>query len=98
MVGVMAGGDVKFGTAVLLWAGPALALPVVVIIAWTGGAVGVLGWLVDRRAARRWAAASRPLHRIFHALSARRGVPYGVALAAGGLYALLRQAGWLGGP
>ncbi len=98
VAGVTAGGDVKLGTAVLLWAGPALALPVVAVIAWTGGVVGVLGWLADRRSGRRLVAACRPLHRVWHALSARRGVPYGVALAAGGLYVLWRQARWLGAP
>lgn len=91
MAGGMAGGDVKLGTAVLLWAGPPLGFPVVAVIAWTGGVVAVLCWLADRSAVRRLALAFRPLRRARRVVSARRGVPYGVALAAGGLYVMWRQ-------
>lgn len=91
VVGAMAGGDVKLGAAVMLWAGPSLALPTVAVIAWTGGAVAVLGWLADRRAIRRLGLGWRPLRRVRQAFSARRGVPYGVALAAGGIYVLWQQ-------
>lgn len=86
VLGAMGGGDVKLGTAVLLWAGPLYALPVLVLIAWTGGGLALLGWLADRRwlvrRSGKWTGAMR------HALSARRGVPYGVALAAGGIWLL----------
>lgn len=88
LLGAMGGGDVKLGTAVFLWAGPALAFPVLIIVAWTGGLVAVAGWLADRRVVRRitW----RPVSCMQYALSAQRGVPYGVALAAGGLFVLWR--------
>lgn len=80
---VMAGGDVKLGIAVLLWAGPGMALQTVAVIAWSGGLLAVLGWLADRRVS--W---PRGLCFLAGGLSARRGVPYGVALALGGIYVL----------
>ncbi|QDQ88033.1 peptidase A24 [Alcaligenaceae bacterium SJ-26] len=85
----MGGGDVKLGAAVLFWAGPLKMLPVIAVVAWTGALIGILGWLCDRYAALCM-KNGRPLadRRWLHALSARRGVPYGVALAAGGLCAL----------
>lgn len=88
MLGAMGGGDVKLGAAVFLWAGPALAFPVLIIVAWTGGLVAVAGWLADREVLQglNWP----PFRCLRHALSARRGVPYGVALAAGGLFVLWR--------
>lgn len=92
---VMGGGDVKLGTAVLLWSGTGLALPTVAVIAWTGGGLAVLGWLADRPGLQRlrW----RPAACVMHALSARRGVPYGVALACGGWFVLWQHYRSLGG-
>ncbi|MFT0533433.1 prepilin peptidase [Castellaniella hirudinis] len=88
MTGVMGGGDVKLGTAVFLWAGPHLALPVLLITAWLGGALGIVGWLADRRClARRMPAQHGLFSGMLRWVSARRGVPYGVGLAAGGLFA-----------
>ncbi|PWF24119.1 A24 family peptidase [Corticimicrobacter populi] len=85
----MGGGDVKLGAAVLFWAGPLKMLPVIAVVAWTGALIGILGWLCDRYAAL-YMKNGRSLAGkcVLHALSARRGVPYGVALAAGGLCAL----------
>lgn len=88
-LGAMGGGDVKLGTAVLLWAGPTYALPVVLLIAWVGGGLAVLGLLADRPWAARFAAG--PSRHIITALSARRGVPYGVALAVAGLWLVWQQ-------
>lgn len=86
----LAGGDAKLGTIVALWAGQGLLLQVVVIVAWTGGVLAVLGWVTDRsflQAMRRM-----PMIRAaMNALSAQRGVPYGVALACGGLFVLRQQ-------
>lgn len=55
------------------------------VMLWAGALLGIGGWLADRCAVllRRWREA----------LSARRGVPYGVALVAGGAAALLSQGG-----
>lgn len=93
-LGIVGGGDVKLGTAALLWSGPSLAFPTVAIIAWAGGILAVLGWLVDRKAYQRltW----RPARCVGHALSARRGVPYGVALACGGWFVVWQQYQSLG--
>lgn len=93
-LGIMGGGDVKLGTAVFLWSGPSLALPTVAIIAWAGGILAVLGWLVDRKAYRR--LSWRPARSVGHALSASRGVPYGVALACGGWFVVWQQYQSLG--
>lgn len=91
VLGGMGGGDVKLGTAVLLWAGPISALPALVMITWSGGLLAVAGWLADH--ATRGQRASPPVMRsAVRALSARRGVPYGVALAGGGLYVLWRHS------
>jgi len=89
VLGAMGGGDVKLGAAVYLWAGPALALPVTVIVAWLGGLLAIAGWLVDRPGLQRF--TNRPWRSMSNALSARRGVPYGVALAVGGLFVLWRH-------
>lgn len=88
-LGVMGGGDVKLGSAVLLWAGPFHALPAIVLIAWIGGVLAVLGWLADRPLANRLAGGSASW--VCQLLSARRGVPYGVALAGGGIWLVWQQ-------
>ena len=81
----MGGGDVKLWTAVMLWAGPHLALPVVIITTLAGGILGILGWL----AAWRLRCAPQTFGRSFlRLISADRGVPYGVALALAGLFVI----------
>ncbi|MEC5343020.1 prepilin peptidase [Brenneria populi] len=90
------GGDVKLGTAVMLWAGPQSAAAVLMAIGLVGALLGIGGWLADRLAARRPPAAAlagKPPLSPGYLLSARRGVPYGVALVAGGITALISQ-GW----
>lgn len=85
----MGGGDVKMGAVVLLWAGPFKILPVVAIVAWTGALIGILGWLCDRYSVACEKNSRFSMgNRLRHALSVRRGVPYGVALAMGGLCVL----------
>lgn len=90
--GGMGGGDVKLGTAVLAWAGMKSLAVSLVVIAVVGLLMALLGVLADwlarhgkggcaGKARGRW-------QKVLHALSARRGVPYGVALAAGGMAAL----------
>ncbi|MEC5318918.1 prepilin peptidase [Brenneria populi subsp. brevivirga] len=92
------GGDVKLGTAVMLWAGPQSAAAVLMAIGLVGALLGIGGWLADRLAERRPpvappAPAGKPPLSPGYLLSARRGVPYGVALVAGGITALISQ-GW----
>lgn len=74
----MAGGDVKLAAAVFLWAGPGHALDVLVITALGGACMAVAQLL----ATSRLVPSS-----VWHA---SRGTPYGVALAAGGMWAVWR--------
>lgn len=90
LINAMGGGDVKLGAAVFMWAGPSLALPVLIIVGLTGGVLGVLGWLADCRFWQRPAQRFRALNAVLYALSAKRGVPYGVALVAGALFVVWR--------
>ncbi|AOK20009.1 peptidase A24 [Burkholderia cepacia] len=76
--GWIGGGDVKLAAAVCLWAGPALAVPVLTIVGAGGLACGVAALAADAR--QRRTAPARPV--------ATRGVPYGVALALGGTLAV----------
>ncbi|MDX5628494.1 MULTISPECIES: prepilin peptidase [unclassified Brenneria] len=96
--GGIGGGDVKLGVAVMLWAGPQSAAAVLVAIGLVGALLGIAGWLADLLADRKPQVASETparesLPSFGHILSARRGVPYGVALVAGGITALISQ-GW----
>jgi len=91
-VGGMGGGDVKLGTAVLAWVGTQSLLNSLFVIGLTGLALALLGLLADRLALLSSATGQGRVRSMWrstlHALSAKRGVPYGVALAAGGLVAL----------
>lgn len=85
-LGWMAGGDVKLGAVVFLWAGPDNALGIAAIVAILGGAVALACIAAD--GLRRLpvpAAMDRGLVR----MSVERGVPYGVALGAGGILSVL---------
>ncbi|MET3218790.1 UNVERIFIED_ORG: prepilin peptidase CpaA [Burkholderia territorii] len=73
--GWIGGGDVKLAAAVFLWAGPALAFPVLTIVGASG--VAMLAAVAWQR--RRIAPAP--------AIDTR-GVPYGIALALGGALAV----------
>lgn len=94
MMGGMGGGDVKLGTAVLAWAGLQSLVTTVFVIAVTGLLLALLGLMADRLAVSRRRAAGqgsrvvRVWQAMLYALSAKRGVPYGVALALGGMLAL----------
>jgi prepilin peptidase CpaA len=71
--GLLGGGDVKLMAAVALWAGPELVLPFVFITGIAGGLLS-LAMIAPRLIAREGALLAGP------------PVPYGVAVAAGGLY------------
>ncbi|ELW9445718.1 prepilin peptidase [Burkholderia cenocepacia] len=77
--GWIGGGDVKLAAAVFLWAGPALAFPVLTLVGASGGACG-LAVLASVAWQRRRIAPARALE--------TRGVPYGIALALGGMLAV----------
>lgn len=84
MLNAMGGGDVKLATVVYLWAGSSLALPVTVVIAWSGGIVAVFCWLADTKLIAN--SSNLIIKKIHYYLSAKRGVPYGVALSFGLVY------------
>lgn len=71
--GLLGGGDVKLMAAVALWAGPELVLPFVFLTGIAGGLIS-LAMITPRLIARQGAVLGGP------------PVPYGVAVAAGGLY------------
>ena len=74
-LGAMGGGDVKLGTAVALWFPPAITLLFIVITSLVGAVVSVAAWFHHNKIKRR---------------TGKTVVPYGVALAIGGL-AILTQ-------
>lgn len=74
--GWMAGGDVKLLAALALWLPPMLLLPALQIIALVGGLVTLPFWIARLR---RQVADQVPVE-----------VPYGVAIAAGGLIMLCK--------
>ena len=88
----MGGGDVKMGTAVLAWAGLQTLTESLLLIAVSGLVLAFLGLLADKLSG----VSGPPKHiegsglwrAVLHALSAKRGVPYGVALAVGGMAAV----------
>lgn len=84
---VMGGGDVKLGTAVLAWAGTADVANALLVISITGLIVALMGLLFNARCLRTIFAHGWR-HRMRRALRVQRGVPYGVALAAGGLFVM----------
>lgn len=87
-VGGMGGGDVKLGAAVFAWAGTQSLWPALFVIGVTGLLLALLGLLADSLNKRWPAPAGSTRRKLLKALSAKRGVPYGVALAAGGVAAL----------
>ncbi|MFC3394461.1 A24 family peptidase [Brenneria rubrifaciens] len=91
--GGVGGGDVKLGAVVMLWAGPLYAAPALVVISVVGALLGIAGWLADRIIKPPEAAVSGMASTLGYAISARRGVPYGVALVAGGMTVLIISQG-----
>lgn len=88
---VFGGGDAKLAAAVALWAGPALAADFLIVTALTGGLVAL--------AALVWRMLNRKLVMVpfvpasVHAARETAELPYGVPIAAGGLWVALRLAG-----
>lgn len=80
---LMGGGDVKLMSAAALWAGTDLILPFLLTTALAGG---LLSTFVLLRL-RLTVASGRP------SAALQRRVPYGVAIAAGGIYVATRLIG-----
>jgi prepilin peptidase CpaA len=86
--GSMGGGDAKLIGALMLWAGPAQWLQTLLVTTQSGLLLGLLGVI-----ARLWLRRQPPesIRPALRCLTVGRGVPYGVALALGGVYAILVQ-------
>lgn len=81
-LGVYGGGDAKLIPAILLWVGPAGVAPFLIMTALVGGILTVLvvmmRGLLPKGVTPGFGVAT---------FEDRKGVPYGVAIAAGGLFA-----------
>lgn len=81
-VGIIGGGDAKMIPAVMLWLGPAASMPFIVATAFAGGMLTVIviiaRLIVPENVTPSFGVAT---------LKQGRGVPYGVAIAIGALFA-----------
>ncbi len=75
IMGKMGGGDVKFITAIILWLPPGLALPFLIVMSLAGALLTIFMIAYQRIKHKSW----------------NPKVPYGVSIAAGGLWALHQQ-------
>lgn len=93
---VMGGGDVKLIAACALWAGPALIAPFLLTVSIVGGALAG-GLLIGRAilSSRRHGTSTAATNTSATPLM-RQKIPYGVAIAAGGIVLLAHQLSALG--
>jgi prepilin peptidase CpaA len=84
MLRLAGGGDVKLMAALALWAGPGMIVPSLLVTGLAGGALALamLTWLRVLRP-RRYAVIGDGVTRM---PVAKTSMPYGVAIAAGGLF------------
>ena len=75
-LGGMGGGDVKLGTAFGLWFAPLATLKFFVVTSLAGGLVSIAAWIYHHKFRRR---------------QGKTEVPYGVAIAFGGLWLLAQR-------
>ena len=75
-LGGMGGGDVKLGTALAMWFAPLATLLFFVITSLAGGLVSVAAWFYHHRLNRA---------------EGKTEVPYGVAIALGGMWLLAQR-------
>ncbi|WP_084420310.1 A24 family peptidase [Henriciella litoralis] len=80
--GVFGGGDAKMIPAVMLWLGPGATMPFLTAMAVIGGGLAITVIL-----ARRLVPAGAAPGFARETMSAGNGVPYGVAIAGGVIYA-----------
>jgi prepilin peptidase CpaA len=85
-LGLYGGGDAKLTPAVMLWLGPAASAKFLFIMVIAGGVLALI-LLVARALARGRVRHLRPFW-LRRMLRVKRGIPYGVAIAIGGLAAL----------
>lgn len=81
--GAIGGGDAKLFAAVALYVGAAWFLPYIFVVAVAGGVLAgvvlVIRWISRRAGGIAW---------LDHLAKAGAGIPYGIAIAAGGLFVL----------
>lgn len=82
------GGDVKLLAAAGLWAGPSLAMPYLLVTALAGGALAL--FLIARRSGQRARGLAGGALDTATPPLAKQRMPYGVAIAAGGLFVAAR--------
>ncbi len=93
-LGKIGGGDVKLLAAMGLWAGPTGALDFLVVTAFAGGGLAILYLLPELAHALTWLRAmverrAPALQSVTIETNAKtHGLPYGVAIAAGGMFLL----------
>ena len=78
------GGDAKMFSAVALWAGPALILPLGLYTSLAGGVMVLFLWFQHRLA--RAPSAAMVLQTVADSNFSKQPMPYGAAIAVGGLY------------
>jgi prepilin peptidase CpaA len=88
---IIGGGDAKLVSAVSLWAGPAFISEFLLVTALSGGIVALVAIIVRRLG--NLAAAQPSLQAIVGLQEDRIELPYGVAIAAGGIWVALRLLG-----
>jgi len=90
---VMGGGDVKLMAATALWSGPGKVLPFIEVIALAGAALALV-WLSPARRLLPEAPVVPGEHSAEDGMRQRlrAPVPYGIAIAAGGLYLAASRA------
>ncbi|MEM6535192.1 MAG: prepilin peptidase [Pseudomonadota bacterium] len=81
--GVFGGGDAKMIPGIMLWIGPGGAMSFVYAMALAGGLLAVLVIL-----ARKWVPAHAAPGFAYETLQDEKGVPYGIAIAAGAFAAM----------
>ena len=85
-VAAVGGGDVKLFAVLALWAGFERLIDLLLSIVFAGGVLAVALVILRRLAAATEPAQPDRTNRLPRLLSVGEGVPYGVALAAGGLW------------
>ena len=82
-IGMMGGGDVKLAAAVALWFKPMVTLKFLVVMSLAGGVLTLIVLLLHKKRRKPPIANDAP--------PARPEVPYGVAIAFGGLWILAQR-------
>lgn len=86
-LGLFGGGDVKLLTAMALWTGLVDLLPFLLIMSLAGGLLGIVWWLLRRRQIRRVNADGTGMTGDSPSLlTVPNKLPYGAAIAFGGLH------------